>query len=106
MTKGKQPRLSAKASKLQLSFKGSFLSKTARKLAQKQPPFKDSVTAHWSMKGSAQDLSRIKLHAEARDIFRLRAKGVVGERSICCEAHAVRRGGMYGSENAGLSSVQ
>ena len=71
MTKGKQPRLSAKASKFILSFKGSLFPYTARRLAQKQPPFKDSVTAHWSTEGGAQDLSRIKLHAEAKDIFRL-----------------------------------
>jgi hypothetical protein len=69
MAKGKHPRLSAKASKLQLSFKGSTCPKTARRLAQKQPPFKDSVTAHWSIQGAcAEDLSRIKLYAEARDV--------------------------------------
>ncbi len=48
MAKGKHPRFTAKASKSTLSFKGSFFSQTARRLAQKQPPFKDSVTAHWS----------------------------------------------------------
>ena len=68
MMKGKQPRLTAKASKSTLSFKGSFFSQTARRLAQKQPPFKDSVTAHWSMGRSAEDLPRIKCSAEAGDI--------------------------------------
>ncbi len=46
------------------------------------------------------------MYAEARDFFRPRAEGVVGERSNCGEAHAVRRGGAIGSENVGLSSAQ
>ncbi len=33
-------------------------------------------------------------------------QGVVGERSVCGEAAAVRRGGADGSENAGMSSAQ
>ena len=37
---------------------------------------------------------------------RLDRTWVVGERSNCCEAHVVRRGGAFGSENAGLSSAQ
>jgi hypothetical protein len=47
VTKGIQPRLSAKASKFILSLKGSLFLMTARRLAQKQPSFKESVTAHW-----------------------------------------------------------
>jgi len=47
-TKGKQPRLSSKVSKYRLSVEGSGIPQTARRLAQKQPSFKESVTAHWS----------------------------------------------------------
>ena len=48
MSRGKQPRSSAKVPKSELSGKGSDVAKTARRLAQKQPPFKECVTAHWS----------------------------------------------------------
>ena len=48
MSRGKQPRPSAKVPKRRLSGKGSGVAKTARRLAQKQPPFKECVTAHWS----------------------------------------------------------
>ena len=67
MAKGKHPRLSSKASKSTLSLKGSHFPNTARRLAQKQPPFKESVTAHWSMESGAQDVSRIKSSAEDKD---------------------------------------
>ena len=46
------------------------------------------------------------MYAEARDFFRLRTGGVVGERSNCGEALTVRSGGAIGSENVGLSSAQ
>ena len=46
-TKGKQPRSLAKVPKFRLSVKGSEIAKTARRLAQKQPSFKECVTAHW-----------------------------------------------------------
>jgi hypothetical protein len=48
LSKGKQPRPSAKVPKRKLSGKGSGVAKTARRLAQKQPSFKECVTAHWS----------------------------------------------------------
>jgi hypothetical protein len=48
LSKGKQPRPSAKAPKSMLSVKGSPVAKTARMLAQKQPSLKECVTAHWS----------------------------------------------------------
>ena len=48
MSKGKQPRPSAKAPKSMLSVKGCPVAKTARMLAQKQPSLKECVTAHWS----------------------------------------------------------
>lgn len=46
--KGKQPRSLSKVPKLQLSGKGSRKTITARRLAWKQPSFKESVTAHLS----------------------------------------------------------
>ncbi len=45
-SKGKQPRLSSKVPKCLLSGKGRFISNTAGRLAQKQPSFKECVTAH------------------------------------------------------------
>ena len=48
MSKGKQPRLSAKVPKSTLSVKGCRIAQTTRMLAQKQPPFKECVIAHWS----------------------------------------------------------
>ena len=46
------------------------------------------------------------MYAEARDVRQIYLTGVVGERSNCGEAFAVRRGGAIGSENVGLSSAQ
>ena len=48
MSKGIQPRPSAKVPKDRLSGKGCELAKTTRMLAQRQPSFKECVTAHWS----------------------------------------------------------
>ena len=48
MSKGIQPRLSAKVPKDRLSGKGCEFTKTTRMLAQRQPSFKECVTAHWS----------------------------------------------------------
>ena len=47
--KGKQPRPKAKVPKCILSVKGSTNAQTARRLAQRQPSFKESVTAHLSI---------------------------------------------------------
>ena len=74
-------------------------------MAQKQPPFKDSVTAHWSTGESAQDVSRIKIMPKTEMFANLLA-GVVGERSVHVEDHTVKWVGEYGSENAGISSAQ
>ena len=48
MSKGYQPRPPAKVPKDRLSGKGCELAKTTRMLAQRQPSFKECVTAHWS----------------------------------------------------------
>ncbi len=48
MSKGKQPRPSVKVPKYSLSGKRCGNTQTARRLAWKQPSFKESVTAHWS----------------------------------------------------------
>ena len=48
MSKGYQPRPSAKVPKDRLSGKGCGFTKTTRMLAQRQPSFKECVTAHWS----------------------------------------------------------
>ena len=44
--KGKQPRPPVKVPKCMLSGKGCGDVQTTRRLAQKQPPFKECVTAH------------------------------------------------------------
>ena len=48
MSKGYQPRPSAKVPKNRLSGKGCELALTTRMLAQRQPSFKECVIAHWS----------------------------------------------------------
>ena len=48
MSKGIQPRPSAKVPKDMLSGKGCEFALTTRMLAQRQPSFKECVTAHWS----------------------------------------------------------
>jgi len=48
LSKGKQPRPSAKVPKYRLSGQGGGVAQTARMLAQKQPSFKECVIAHWS----------------------------------------------------------
>jgi len=46
--RGKHPRSSDKVPKSMLSGKGSEISNTARRFAQRQQSFKECVTAHWS----------------------------------------------------------
>ena len=58
MSKGKKPRPSVKVPKYGLSGKGSGFAQTARRLAQKQPSFKESVTAHWPITRKGASLRR------------------------------------------------
>ena len=83
MAKGKHPRFSSKASKSILSLKGSLFPLTARRLAQKQPPFKESVTAHWLRKGAPKIYRGLNIVPKTK-IPEL-VSGVVGERSVCSE---------------------
>jgi hypothetical protein len=48
LSKGIQPRPPAKVPKNRLSGKGCDFALTTRMLAQRQPSFKECVTAHWS----------------------------------------------------------
>ena len=48
MSQGIQPRPSVKVPKDMLSGKGCGFTITTRMLAQRQPSFKECVTAHWS----------------------------------------------------------
>ena len=60
-----------------LSVERSQIPQTARRLAQKQPSFKESVTAHWSIwEFGAENEPRLKHFAEDTNP----ACGVVGER--------------------------
>jgi hypothetical protein len=54
-SKGKQPRLSSKVPKYMLSGKGRLVSNTAGRLAQKQPSFKECVTAHLNSPAFGRD---------------------------------------------------
>ena len=64
-----------------LSVERSRIPQTARRLAQKQPSFKESVTAHWStLEFGAENEPRLKHSAEDTDFFDVRVKKVVGER--------------------------
>ena len=47
-SRGNQPRSPVKAPKHRLSGKGCEFALTTRMLAQRQPSFKECVTAHWS----------------------------------------------------------
>ncbi len=84
-----------------LSGKGCEVAKTARMLAQKQPPFKECVIAHWS-----SDLApKMKRGSSITPkpwilIDNIR---VVGERSYWVEAVPTRSCGLVGSDNAGIS---
>ena len=61
MSKGIQPRLSAKVPKDRLSGKGCGLTKTTRMLAQRQPSFKKCVTAYWSSDSAPKMYGAISL---------------------------------------------
>ena len=73
-------------------------------MAQKQPPFKECVTAYWSMCPCADNVRGLKPVTEARDVWGFTPPGVVGECSYGGEAEAVRPGGAIGSTDAGISS--
>ena len=92
-------------------------------LAQKQPPFKECVTAYWSMCPCADNVRGLKPITEAREcgsseflvlsseLFGLSTRNsvlrtavLVGECSQCGEAVGVSPGGALGSTDAGISS--
>jgi hypothetical protein len=57
LSRGKQPRPPAKVPEWGLSVKGCCAAQTTRRLAQKQPSFKECVIAHWSS-GAAPTMDR------------------------------------------------
>ena len=71
-------------------------------MAQKQPPFKECVTAHWTS-GSAQKMNGDKSNTEVGDFPDLIGR-VVGERSYRSEGYDVNRTGVIRSANVGMSS--
>ena len=83
MSRGIQPRLSAKVPKDRLSGKGCGFTKTTRMLAQRQPSFKECVTAHWSsdfapkMNGAQAYYRSCRCHDASCD--------VVGEHTLTVE---------------------
>ena len=65
-----------------LSGKGSDLPQTDRRLAQKQPSFKESVIAHCSIWVSrAKNVTRLKHTTEVGDLYKIYFMQMVGERS-------------------------
>ena len=69
-------------------------------LAQKQPPFKECVIAHWS-RGSAPKISGAQAQNRSRGcILCMRGRGAYHQR----RRSTVRTAGADGSENAGMSS--
>jgi hypothetical protein len=71
-------------------------------LAQKQPPFKECVIAHWS-RDSAPKMSGAKVHGTEALACIVRYMGR-GAFLHGIEAVTGRTGGQAGSENAGMSS--
>ena len=73
-------------------------------LAQRQPSFKECVTAHWSS-GLAPKMIGAKSVTEATDAFVCLAnKCVVGEHSAQGRRSTVRSSGQRGRDYAGISS--
>jgi hypothetical protein len=69
-------------------------------LAQKQPPFKECVIAHWS-RGSAPKMTGAKVQNRSRGkMLSILGRGAFYTR----RRYTVRSAGEYGSENAGMSS--
>jgi hypothetical protein len=66
-SKGKQPRPPAKVPQSGLSGQGGRGAQTTRRLAQKQPSFKECVIAHWSMVLRHRQSNGAKSGAEAAD---------------------------------------
>ena len=64
MSRGKQPRLLAKAPKYLLSGEGGGIAETIRRFAQKQQSFKECVIAHCSS-DPAPKMTGTKQFAEA-----------------------------------------
>ena len=69
-------------------------------LAQKQPPFKECVTAYWSMCSCADNVRGLKSNTEAEECLRT----LVEERCVRGEAADGNLRGAHTSENVGISS--
>ena len=68
-------------------------------LAQKQPPFKECVIAHWS-RGTAPKISGAQAQNRSRGMQQCMGRGAFYAR----RRFTVRRAGEHRSENAGISS--
>jgi hypothetical protein len=82
--------------------KGSDVAKTARRLAQKQPPFKECVTAHWSS-GVAPIIQRGSSPLpKLWFAFLCEGRGAL----LLLRSLGVNQSGALASENDGMSSVK
>ena len=68
-------------------------------LAQKQPPFKECVIAHWS-RDAAPKISGAQAQNRSRGITKVMGRGAYHRRRRLTG----KTTGAYGSENAGMSS--
>ena len=84
-----------------------MISNTAGRLAQKQPSFKECVTAHQNIPAARQDgnLAPKMIGAkESTEDGNPAFGGVVEERPVMHWSFDVSQGGVYRSENADISS--
>ena len=81
------------------------IAQTARRLAQKQPPLKECVIAHWSSDRARIMYRGSSLEPKLRIPVPLVARDGRGALSAP-RSRLVRDGGVLRSENAGMSSVR
>ena len=83
LSNGEESTPPFKVPKSKLQCKGCGFTHTTRRLAQKQPSFKESVTAHWSS-GTAPTMYGTKFRTEDAGVPTLR-RDAVEERCIWAE---------------------
>jgi hypothetical protein len=82
-----------------LSGKGCGFTKTTRMLAQKQPPLKECVIAHWSS-GAAPKMTGAKARNRSYGMSKDMGRGAF----LSGRSGTVRERGRIRRENAGMSS--
>ena len=101
MSKGKQPRSTAKVPKYRLSGKGCDDAKTTRMLAQKQPLIQRVRNSSLVERLCAENLTGLNLTPKLRQCSNTLGRGALYTR----RNSSVSGCGVYRSENAGMSSA-